>query len=1041
MGTSVGVVSLDLVIKENLQKQLDGFKQKITDSLTKPLESTSQNIQDNLQKPIKQADESINKLGNSLKSTAKKASKIGIPKIEVSGDESKVIDEMNEIMNKITESAEKPAKKIKESFSGISEELRQMIGNFEVPETPTAILEQNLEHTQEQISLTQKKWQELKAQLSDLSDEDISLGIGDKIQAERIKVEKQLMALQANAKKYEEAIAQESLQSVPNFESTFEKLKYAFSEIWEGCKLTTKKAMSEIGSFVIAPFKGIANTIISPFRAAKNGIVKLFSNLKYYLENPLQAVKKVGSKVFSSIKNVGSKAFNSLKSVAGKALNGIKGTFSKLHGSVGSLEKPVNKLGRSIKNAFRRVFVMAGILALVKAFRSAITNACNGNDEFAKSLNAIKANLNIAFEPIKSTIMPYINALMQGLAKVTQTVAAFINSLFGTTYQKSLNTLKKAQKANKDAAKEAKTYLASFDEMNVAQDTSSSDSGSSGDDSGVDYSAINGDNVKLPDWAERMKDAIRAGDWKSVGALIAEKINNAFTGINWGKIQSKVNGFMKGVADGLNGFVKKLKWKQLGKAFANGINTIFGGMYTFMKTFDWGALGKGIADFFNGAIEDADWELIGRTLASRITAVVDTLYAFVTNFDFSAFGASIGESVNAWFDEIDWAKLGETISESIKGLFDTIMGFLETVDWQGIGEKLWTLVKSIDWGGIAVKLFKTLGEAIGAAVAVLWGFIKEAVHKIGDYFKGKMDECGGNVIKGLLKGLVDGVKGIYTWIKEHIFKPFIEGFKKVFGIHSPSKVMGEMGGFLIDGLLGAIKSGIALIKKVFQTMVATIKSIITPIADFFKNLFSGIFGSIKDILGGIIQFIKGIFTGNWSSAWDGVKKIFKGVWDGLVTVVKAPINLIIGAVNAMLGAVENGINWIIDGINKLSFDIPDWVPVVGGETFGFDIPTVDIPEIPKLATGGLATAPTLAMVGDNRNARTDPEVIAPLSKLQGMLTDGAGISEIIALLREIVDILKSLDLTFEGKINERTLWKAIVKLYREHKVRTGGALI
>ena len=285
------------------------------------------------------------------------------------------------------------------------------------------------------------------------------------------------------------------------------------------------------------------------------------------------------------------------------------------------------------------------------------------------------------------------------------------------------------------------------------------------------------------------------------------------------------------------------------------------------------------------------------------------------------------------------------------------------------------------------------------------------------------------------------MKSLYTWIKEHIFKPFIDGFKKVFGIHSPSKVLAELGGFLIDGLLGAIKKGIELVKSVFKAMVSVIKSILTPIADFFKNLFSGIFSSIKNILGGIIQFIKGVFTGNWSSAWDGVKKIFKGVWDGLVTVVKAPINLIISAVNAMLGAVESGINWVIDGINKLSFDIPDWVPIVGGETFGFDISTIDIPEIPKLATGGLATAPALAMVGDNRNAKADPEVIAPLSKLQGMLTDGAGVSEIIALLREIVDILKSLDFTFEGKINERTLWRAIVKLYREHKVRTGGALI
>ena len=134
-------------------------------------------------------------------------------------------------------------------------------------------------------------------------------------------------------------------------------------------------------------------------------------------------------------------------------------------------------------------------------------------------------------------------------------------------------------------------------------------------------------------------------------------------------------------------------------------------MYTFIKKFNWSKLGNGIADFLNGAIKKADWALIGRTLASRWTALIDTLYAFVTNFDFSGFGISIGEAVNAWFDEIDQIS-GETISESIKGLFDTIMGFLETVDWQGIGEKLWTLVKISGFGGNCIKAsaFKTIGN-------------------------------------------------------------------------------------------------------------------------------------------------------------------------------------------------------------------------------------------------------------------------------------------------------------------------------------------
>ena len=95
------------------------------------------------------------------------------------------------------------------------------------------------------------------------------------------------------------------------------------------------------------------------------------------------------------------------------------------------------------------------------------------------------------------------------------------------------------------------------------------------------------------------------------------------------------------------------------------------------------------------------------------------------------------------------------------------------------------------------------------------------------------------------------------------------------------------------------------------------------------------------------MFVKSIFTGNWKKAWQGVKKIFKGVWDTLYSVVKAPINLIIGAVNKMTSAIESAVNWIIDGINSLSFDVPDWVPGIGGETFGFDLDTISIPEIPK----------------------------------------------------------------------------------------------
>lgn len=94
---------------------------------------------------------------------------------------------------------------------------------------------------------------------------------------------------------------------------------------------------------------------------------------------------------------------------------------------------------------------------------------------------------------------------------------------------------------------------------------------------------------------------------------------------------------------------------------------------------------------------------------------------------------------------------------------------------------------------------------------------------------------------------------------------------------------------------------------------------------FFANV-SNIWNSIKTIFSGIIDFITGVFSGDWSKAWEGVKSVFKGIWDGLSAVVKAPINGVIALING-----------VIDGINSISVDIPDWVPIFGGNHIGFNL--------------------------------------------------------------------------------------------------------
>lgn len=125
---------------------------------------------------------------------------------------------------------------------------------------------------------------------------------------------------------------------------------------------------------------------------------------------------------------------------------------------------------------------------------------------------------------------------------------------------------------------------------------------------------------------------------------------------------------------------------------------------------------------------------------------------------------------------------------------------------------------------------------------------------------------------------------------------------------------------------------------------------------WFKNI-ENIWKAIKKIFTGIIDFIAGVFTLDWERAWKGVSEIIEGVFSGLGAIIKAPLNGIISLINGVIG----GLNQMIDGLNSISIEIPEWVPKLGGETFGINIP--EIPEIPLLAKGGILTSGS-AIVGE-----------------------------------------------------------------------------
>lgn len=185
--------------------------------------------------------------------------------------------------------------------------------------------------------------------------------------------------------------------------------------------------------------------------------------------------------------------------------------------------------------------------------------------------------------------------------------------------------------------------------------------------------------------------------------------------------------------------------------------------------------------------------------------------------------------------------------------------------------------------------------------------------------------------------------------------------------------------FLLANPVVLLIAGIVALVTLIATKGDEIKAILQKVDDFLQNIFAkdwteqfGAFGevlntffavlkdvwdSVKQIFTGIIDFIRGIFTGDWRRAWDGVKQIFSGVFSGLLAIAKAPLNAIIGVINGLI----SGVNLIIDGLNRISIKIPDWVPALGGKYFGFNLSHLG--KIAYLAQGGILSAGQ-AIVGE-----------------------------------------------------------------------------
>lgn len=581
------------------------------------------------------------------------------------------------------------------------------------------------------------------------------------------------------------------------------------------------------------------------------------------------AIKSATAHALKFGKTIGKISVKGLKQLpriiksASKPIKALGSTVNDVSKKLGLLQKKSNK-GMSFGRMIGSSLIFSTLFGLISQIKQAIKEGSDNLVQYSSSYNNsissmmtsllyLKNSWAAAFAPIINVVAPYISAFIDMVAGALNAVGQLMSALTGksvavqakrtwTDYGTSIaDTGKKTDKANDSAKKMQKTILG-FDELNVLNgndDTSESGSGGSGGGytapSPSDMFTTESIDGGVSDFAQKIKDAWAKADFTEIGTILGEKLRNALDKIPWDGIQESARRTGKSIGTLITGFVEvpNLGFK-IGSSIGEGVNTGIDLANSFLDNTKWSSVGDFIGRGLNGLIDTIDWQGFGHMFAAKGNAFFDTFGEAARTFHWNDFGMDLADGLNQWISDFNWAENGARLGDVAIGLLSGIKSFLETTDWQSLGNGIADFIGGIDWSGVADQLFEGIGAALGGLLAFLRGLVEDAWDDVVKWWKDTAFEDGKFTMEGLLNGIWEKLKDIGTWIKEHIFQPFIDGFKNAFGIHSPSTVMAEQGGYIMDGLLNGVTDKLQ------------------SVLDFFGDLKDKIvdkFSDLKDKLG------------------------------------------------------------------------------------------------------------------------------------------------------------------------------------------------
>lgn len=279
--------------------------------------------------------------------------------------------------------------------------------------------------------------------------------------------------------------------------------------------------------------------------------------------------------------------------------------------------------------------------------------------------------------------------------------------------------------------------------------------------------------------------------------------------------------------------------------------------------------------------------------------------------------------------------------------------------------------------------------------------IKQVLQELLDFIQPSI-----SIVKDLITNFVDAIEVAY----DSVISPIIHAITEIVSV--AVLVIMNMILLLLD-TLERLREGWKQLEEATSKIWNAIKSSILTIIRAIQTGIDTVIGKIQN---------------SWKNTWTSVKNTTSQIFNDMWAAIKSTINAILSGVESMANGVVRAINKMVDALNNLHFDIPDWVPGMGGKSFGLHIPHISAVSIPRLAQGGFvrANTPQLAMIGDNRH---QGEIVAPEDKMQAMVDRAVAMASnqnmtdqyllmMIDLLKRIIEVIQALDLTVNIDIRD-----------------------